>query len=158
MAPSFNVLKPLQPLVPCIVCDYTALNKSVKRPSTVTPDTETTLKKLPASATHFLSTDLTAGYWQLTLHEDSIPLTGFLTPENEPLEGTRLPMGLLSSGEAFNEKTDEVYRVGNVRNHCKLFDDVLLYGDSEESLAQIFQLFCEINRRNHLTMQPKKLQ
>ena len=27
-----------------------------------------------------------------------------------------------------------------------------------ESLAETFQLFCEINRKNHLTVQPKKLQ
>ena len=48
---------------------------------------------------------------------------------------------------------DEAYRAGNLRNHCKLFDE-----DSEESLAHTFQLFYEINRHNHLTMQPKKLQ
>ena len=88
MAPSFNVPKPSQPLVPRLVCDYTALNWSVKRPSAVTPNTKTALKKLPSSATHFLSRDLTAGYWQLALHEDSIPLTGFLTPEHRPLEWT----------------------------------------------------------------------
>merc|ERR1711867_6099 len=122
-----------------------SLNRSVKRPAANTPNTESTLKKIPPSATHFMSTDLTSGFWQLRLHEESMPLTGFLTPEHGALEWCRVPMGLNCAGDKFTEVTDRSYREGGLKNFAKLFDDILLFGNSVEDLAETFCLFCEIN-------------
>ena len=54
--------------------------------------------------------------------------------------------------------TDEAYREGRLEGYCKLFDDILIYRRTLEELIERFRLFCEINRKHHLTAQPKKLQ
>merc|ERR1711867_278402 len=64
----------------------------------------------------------------------------------------------MGAGDKFTEVTDRAYREGGLKNFAKLFNDILLFRDSVEDLAETFRLFCEINRQHHLTVQPKKLQ
>ena len=54
-------------------------------------------------ATIFTEVDLSQGYLQVTLAEESRYITAFQTPDDGPHRFTRLIMGACPSGEYFHE-------------------------------------------------------
>ena len=61
-------------------------------------------------ATIFSEVDLSQGYLQLTLAEESRYITAFPTPDNGPHRFTRLIMGASPSGEHFHEIIHEKFQ------------------------------------------------
>ena len=74
------------------VVDYTKLNLKTKSDNYPIPNTHSRLAQLHVS-TVFAKFDLYKGFWQISLHGDSIEKTAFTTPHGL-FEFNVLPMGL----------------------------------------------------------------
>ena len=73
----------------------------------------------------FTAIDLVSSFWQLPLHESSMPLTAFTVPGKGHFEFTRAPMGLNSSPAGFSRVIDSVFR-GLLHTAC-FIDDILVH-------------------------------
>ena len=81
MAPSFMIQKPHDPSHGHLVQDFSqGVNKCLKRSPTPIPALGKVWTKVALGSKYFFAADLSASYYQVLLHEDSQPLTCFLTP------------------------------------------------------------------------------
>jgi len=92
-------------------------------------------------ANYFAVIDLTQGYWQIPIHEDSQHLTAFRTAEGL-YEWTRLGMGLKGAGPYFQFHMantifpDLIYKILEV-----YLDDIITWGEIQEELLQNLTIF-----------------
>ena len=82
-----------------LCCEYTELNRSVKRSVFPLPKVDLTLAKLK-NAKVFSKLDAIAGFHQIELQEESKPLTTFITPFGRYMYN-RLPFGMNCVPEFF---------------------------------------------------------
>ncbi|XP_021361397.1 uncharacterized protein K02A2.6-like [Mizuhopecten yessoensis] len=107
------------------VCiDPKDLNKAILRPHYPTKTLEDVLLEI-SCAKYFSKLDAKSGYWNIKLDEESSPLTTFNTPFGR-YRYLRLPFGLKSSQDEFQQKMDECYE--GLEGAVALVDDVLVYG------------------------------
>ena len=132
--------------------DMTDANQYIKRTRHAIP----TLRELEArlnGAKHFSHLDMNDGYMQLELAEESRKLTTFYTPRGLK-RFKRLHFGVNSAAEIFNEEVRKV--VAQEPNAISIYDDILIFGKSQEehdrSLRNVLQLW----RNNGLTLSLKK--
>jgi len=84
----------------------------------------------------FSTLDLTSGFWQQTLHEDSRKLTAFTVPGRGRFEWVRMPMGLHGSPSSFARLMDHVMQ--GQKGVITYIDDVLTHSpDLEEHLEDL---------------------
>ena len=67
----------------------------------------------------------------------------------------RLPMGILSSGDLFNQTTDRI--IEGMTNIVKEVDNVLLFSDTIEGVAGNLEDMHTWFEANNATLAPKKL-
>jgi hypothetical protein len=79
--------------------DYRAINKVSVRDTFPLPLIRDVLDRLRGAEWYSMA-DLRAGFWQLSVAEESIPLTSFSTPDSK-WEFTRVPFGLTNSPSHF---------------------------------------------------------
>ena len=98
-------------------------------------------------ANYFAVIDLTQGYWQIPIHEDSQHLTAFRTAEGL-YEWTRLGMGLKGAGPYFQYHMantifpELIYKVLEV-----YLDDIITWGETLEELIQnLTQIFAQLKK------------
>lgn len=91
-------------------------------------------------ATVFSEVDLSQGYLQITLAEESRHITAFSTPEDGPhIRFKRLIMGACVSGECFHEIIHQVIR--DVPNCQNVSDNIWLWSkDMDEHAKPLEQL------------------
>ena len=106
------------------VADYTGVNKALERPPQHFPAPEEVWQRVAPGSRYFIAADLAAGYWQCSLDEESSLLLTCLTKFGK-VRFTRLPMGISSSGDYFNQATDRV--IEGMGNTVKEVDDVLMF-------------------------------
>ncbi|XP_021368026.1 uncharacterized protein K02A2.6-like, partial [Mizuhopecten yessoensis] len=107
------------------VCiDPKDLNKAILRPHYPTKTLEDVLPEI-SGAKYFSKLDAKSGYWNIKLDEESSPLTTFNTPFGR-YRYLRLPFGLKSSQDEFQQKMDECYE--GLEGAVALVDNVLVYG------------------------------
>lgn len=85
-----------------LVLDMRVLNQALTWRRVQIPTVDEILQKMEG-ATIFTEVDLSQGYLQVTLAEESRYITAFQTPDDGPHRFTRLIMGACPSGEYFHE-------------------------------------------------------
>ena len=106
-----------------------------------------------AQSTIFSSLDLTAGFWQLPLEEESRPYTCFTIPGLGSFEWNMTPMGLLGSPASFGRMMDFIMRFLSVITYQ---DDILVHSRThEEHIAELQKVFDRL-RAHGLKLNVKK--
>ena len=134
-----------------ICVDLTHLNESVIRERHILPAVDETLAKLEGARV-FTKLDATSGFWQVPLHQDSMLLTTFITPEGR-YYFKRLPFGISSAPEHFQKRISQLIDgIDGVLCHA---DDVLITGkdraEHDDRLHRVLQKF----RESGLTLNEK---
>jgi len=109
------------------VCiDPKALNDAIRRPHYQMPTLDDVTSEL-SGATHFSILDITHAYWSVKLDHASSLLTTFSTTFGR-FRFLRLPFGISSSGDIFQQKCNEIFE-GLPGIHA-IVDDILIHGRS----------------------------
>ena len=97
--------------------------------------------------------DLTKGYWQIPMEENSKEMTAFTT-EDGCYQFCKMPFGLVNSGATFNRMMRKL--LSQAENTEHYIDDVLCHTKTwEEHLDALKDLFSRI-RKAGLTIKPSK--
>ncbi|TWW58996.1 Retrovirus-related Pol polyprotein from transposon 17.6 [Takifugu flavidus] len=144
------VLKPNGTIRICV--DLTHLNDYVCRERLILPAVDETLAKL-SGATLFSKRDATAGFWQVPLHPESVPLTTFITPFGRYCFH-RLPFGISSAPEHFQKRLSQM-PTGLEGTVCHA-DDILVFGTSREQHDHRLSKVLERLQQEGLTLNEDK--
>jgi hypothetical protein len=90
-----------------------------------------------ANSTIFSTLDLTSGFWQMQLDEESQPLTVFTIPGKGQYHWITSPMGLLGCPASFQCLMETVLR--NIGNILVYIDDVLLHTATHEEHLKVLR-------------------
>mmetsp|Transcript_34005 Transcript_34005/g.76546 ORF Transcript_34005/g.76546 Transcript_34005/m.76546 type:complete len:306 (-) Transcript_34005:430-1347(-) len=112
--------------------DYRRLNSALVDDNFLPPVPHEVIERIgrrlaniaPSDRLLFSKLDLTSGFWQLKLSEESKPLTGFVT-ENEIYQFTALPFGLKVATSAFQKFTQGILQ--DLSDVLVYVDDVLIF-------------------------------
>lgn len=105
-----------------VVIDYRILNQSIKNDNYPLKSIEESLDSL-SNSVYFTHLDLSQGYFQIGLSEESRKFTAFTTDRGK-FELTRLPMGLKTSPSKFTRAMD-IAMSGLSDTHCLVYlDDI----------------------------------
>ena len=99
--------------------------------------------------------DLTSGYWQFPVSEESIKYFAFSTPFGI-FEMTRVPMGAKNSGAYFQKTMSEVLKPLENQGVMVYLDDVLVVADSDEQLLKRVKDFFNVLNKVGIKLHPKK--
>lgn len=133
--------------------DYRKLNNQTIFDPRPMPQMSDVMNKL-GKAKYISTLDLTKGYWQIPLDEESKSKSAFVTPMGQ-FHFTVTPFGMVNSGATF------VRLVGMVLSSCKQFadsymDDIIIHSDNwQDHLIHIESVLQEL-RRACLTAKPSK--
>ena len=119
------------------------------------PRIEDSLDSLNGSCI-FPSIDLKAGYWQVELDEDSIPLTAFTVGPLGFYECVRMPFSLTNALATFQGLMENCL-VNLHLNWCIIYlDDVVIFSQTpEEHLVRLDAVFTKIGKAG-LKLKPSK--
>lgn len=117
---------------PRICVDLTRLNDSVCRERHILPAVDDTLAQLEGARV-FSKLDATSGFWQVPLHEESQPLTTFITPFGRYCF-QRLPFGISSAPEHFQLRISQI--IAGAKGTLCHADDILVYGKTKKSMMK----------------------
>ena len=135
--------------------DLRKLNSRTVKDAYSIPRIEDSLDSLNGSCI-FTSIDLKAGYWQVELDEDSIPLTAFTVGPLSFYECVRMPFGLTNEPATFQRLMENC--LGNLHlNWCIIYlDDVVIFSRTpEEHLVRLDAIFTKIGKAG-LKLKPSK--
>jgi len=138
-----------------MVVDYRLLNSATLNDPYPMRRVDDTLDQI-GKARFLTGLDLSKGYLQVKLKEESIPKSAFVTPFGL-FEYTRMSFGLKNSGRTFQRLMDRILR------ECQEFaipyiDDVVIFSDSwQEHLTHLRAVFSKLSQAN-LTIKPGKCQ
>lgn len=141
-----------------LVLDFKNLNKATKNHYTwPLPNIKEILDRIGASRPQFFGVfDLTSGYYQAPISEESRKYTAFKT-SNGIYQWKRLPMGLTGAGSFFQRSLSTRVLKGLIGNGVELYlDDCLVYAPTQaeylERLREVFTRF----RDSGITLNPSK--
>lgn len=135
---------------------FRGLNDATQSGSWPIPNIQAMLNRLGTKKPkYFAIMDLTAGYWQTPIHEDSCAYTAFITPHGT-YQWTRVPMGLKGAGSYFQAQMTNIIGDLLYAGVEVYLDDVIVYGKPEEEyLANLRELLATFHAAGvHLS--PKK--
>ncbi|MCP4119862.1 MAG: RNA-directed DNA polymerase, partial [Desulfobacteraceae bacterium] len=122
-SPLVLVPKPDGSLRVCI--NFQVVNRMTKVDSYNTPKQKVLLSKL-GSAKYLSSFDLTSGYWNIPMEEESKDITTFTCPEGL-FRFEVLPFGLASAGAEFCRLIHEVYKPYIGKFILAYVDDIVVF-------------------------------
>ena len=121
--------------------DYRQLNAKCLKDAFPLPRIEESLEAM-GGARLFSSLDLAHGYFQVTMHPDSVAKTAFRVPWGL-YEFTRMPQGLSNSPSTFQRVMELIFGELNLSELILYLDDVLVFSktstDHEVRLEKVFQ-------------------
>ena len=126
--------------------DFRRLNSLKKKDSHPLPRICETLDSL-ISAAYFSTFDLTSGFWQVPMAEESKPFTAFTLGSMGLFECDRMPFGLCNAPATFQRLMQNCLGELNL-TYCLIYlDDVIVYSKTPEEHLQrmcvIFDRLCE---------------
>lgn len=124
-----------------MVINYKRLNDNTEDDAYNLPDKETLINRIQNS-TYYSKFDCKSGYYQIKMHEDSIPWTAFTTPIGH-YEWKVMPFGLKNAPAVFQRRMDQIF--GHLTFCAVYIDDVLIfspdYSTHVNHLRQVLSLF-----------------
>jgi len=100
--------------------------------------------------------DLTSGYHQVLLDEDSRSAAAFITPMGL-FEPVRMSMGLKSAPAYFQQQMQSVVLEGLVGQICELYiDDIIIYGSTEQEFLTNLETVLQRLEAFNVTINPEK--
>ena len=127
--------------------DYRKLNQLTIQDGFPLPRIDDILDRLSGSR-WFSTIDLKSGYWQLTIEEESIPITAFSTPDGH-YEFTRLPFGLKNAPAEFSRLMQQV--LGDLPFVEIYLDDITIhskeFNEHIEHIKIVFERLIEADLR-----------
>ena len=135
--------------------DLRKLNEQTVKDAYALPRIEDSLDSLNGSCI-FTSIDLKAGYWQVELDKDSIPLTAFTVGPLGFYECVRMPFGLTNAPATF-QRLMEMCLDDLHLNWCIIYlDDVIIFSKTpEEHVKRLAAVFEKISKAG-LKLKPSK--
>jgi hypothetical protein len=101
-----------------------------------------------ANSTIFTMLDLTSGFWQMQLDEDSQKLTAFMIPGQGQYHWITSPMGLLGCPASFQHLMEGVLR--EIKNVLVYIDDLLVHTDTHKKHLDVLDKVLARLHKNHL--------
>ena len=138
-------------------CDFRDLNNATIPRNNHVPNIEEMLQRIGhKNAKIFGTLDLTHGYWQVKLEEESRKFTAFICCFGV-FEFLRLAMGIKNASGHFQSMLTAHVLVGLIWMICELYiDDLLIYASNEgEFLTNVRQVLTRFRQFN-LVCNPKK--
>jgi hypothetical protein len=109
-----------------------------------------------ANAKYFCVLDLTSGYFQVALDQASRKYTAIRTHYGN-FESTRIPMGAKGAASYFQKQMSEEVLRGYLYDFLELYiDDIIIYADTEETLAGNLSKVLRRLREWNITVHPGK--
>ena len=125
--------------------DYRQLNAKCLKDAFPLPRIDESLEAMDGACI-FSSLDLAHGYFQVTMHPDSISKTAFRVPWGL-YEFTRMPQGLMNSPSTFQRIMEMIFGDLNLSELVLYLDDVLVYSKTVSEhisrLEKVFKRFSE---------------
>ena len=125
--------------------DYRQLNAKCLKDAFPLPRIDESLVAMDGACL-FSSLDLAHGYFQVTMHPDSISQTAFRVPWGL-YEFTRMPQGLMNSPSTFQRIVEMIFGDLNLSELVLYLDDVLVYSKTVAEhisrLEKVFKRFSE---------------
>jgi len=137
--------------------DYRELNEVSASEGWPIPNIRDMMGRIGAKKSkYFAVMDLTSGYHQAPMSESSKLYTAFTTVFGI-FEWNRVPMGLKAACAYFQRTMSSQVLLGLIMNICECYlDDIITYGDSEESfMSNLERIFQRLKERN-VTLNPAK--
>ena len=136
----------------CLVIDYRALNKVIRKFTWPMQKVEGIFSKLNG-ATYFTTLDLRAGYHHIPLDKPSIPKTAFNSPFRK-YEYVKVPFGLAQAPAYFQELMTGI--LNDLNFTIAYLDDIIIFSKTpQEHLSHIRKVFKKL-RSAKLSMKMSK--
>jgi hypothetical protein len=141
-----------------LVLDFKGLNRvTTSKYAWPIPNIKDMLNRVGDSRPEFFAVfDLTSGYYQAPIAEESRKYTAFKTRKGV-YRWKRLPMGLTDAGSYFQHQLSTRVLNGLINHICELYlDDCMVYaGNKVEYLERLRQVFLRF-REHKITLNPSK--
>ncbi|KAL8558029.1 hypothetical protein ACOMHN_057896 [Nucella lapillus] len=136
--------------------DYRRLNNVTKVDAEVIPDVEDLFAQISTpKSKYFTRIDLSKGYWQIALSEDSKEATAFSTPTGL-FQWRVLPFGMVNAPAVFTRMMRKLLK--GLKGVENFMDDILIASETwEEHMSQLAEVLLRLRRAN-LTARPTKYQ
>ena len=121
-----------------LVVDYRGLNKQIDKTCWPLPRINDVIDSLEGNL-YFSNIDLTSGYFQMALSEESQNITAFITPMGL-YKWKRLPMGLASAPGAFQNLMELILSGLSYEIALVYLDDIIIFGRSFKEHIQRLEL------------------
>jgi len=141
-------------------CDFRVLNECCRKMDFQLPKIWDIITRIGKSGANFFSKiDLTQGFHQVPLHEDSKKYTSFRTSQGN-WEYLRMAMGLKGSPQYFQKIMIDILRNckdEKGRSICEVYiDDILVFGHTEKELLMNTKMVLKKLQEYSITVNPKK--
>lgn len=139
-----------------VAIDYRKLNKITVKDRYPLPNIEDHIARLKGFK-YFCVLDMTQGYYQIPVSENSIEKTAFVTTDGQ-YEFLRMPFGVCNAPATFQRLLNRV--LGNLR-HDKVvnyLDDILILCNSVEEGLELLKTVLELFQKANLKLNLKKCQ
>jgi len=135
--------------------EYRALNAVTVKKRYPMPIVEEQLAKLSGNS-YFTTLDMTSGYYQIPMGQESKKFTPFLTPDGL-YEFNVMPFGLLNAPMVFQEVIMDLLRqLEHQRNIISYVDEVIIPSKTVDEGLVILNEFLQAIRSAGLTLRPSK--
>ena len=154
-SPSFFVPKPDHTWR--FVVDYRMLNECTTKLGWPLPNIKDVLDRIGTKRPRYFGVmDLTKGYYQILMHENSRKYTAISTPFGV-YEWNRIPMGLSGAPSYFQKQLATLVLRGLVQQNVEIYiDDVITHAAKVEEFVTSLRKVFERLRQYRVTLNPKK--